>query len=290
VLSWVIACMAAVSAEEISSSPYPYGIDIEISQEGHSLQIDNERCDITVTQQGKLVGKIHDMRCYNPVEADLNGDGKKEVVIKTFDGGRDFRLYVIPLRPHLRRIVSLPPSEVEFYDVEDVDKDGVKEIVSWTRPFSNMFLETDGAADIQIALKPDANATRLMLDAKATAMLHQQTPKTQTAYKPHRIYLDKEGYLRTDDVRGFADFFENVVIAFYSGKPKKAYTLMQKYLRFDHPAVRMLFCQDIAERLNKSPFFEDLVRINGWDKDMLDDMFRSIREDILARELFKSMD
>ncbi len=274
--------LVMVFAGLLSAVEYEYPNGITISVKEYESKTDkgimDEICRIYFENINNCAKEeAEETRCYGVIEEDITGDGKKDFLLKTFTPHEGFKVYAVPIVDDADGFVVLDQGSVEFDWLEDPDEDGVLEFVTWTGEFSRLFGELE-SGDIKVAYRLDPKKRRFVIDVNATKKLDQTREPTiadklnggrPPQAKFYTIYFDEKwSHLSVKPIKGLGDAFVEFVVALYTGDKEGMYRFIQKRLRFDHPATKFLFFQDMALSILYSPVADDLLEIHGWSESL----------------------
>ena len=260
---WLI-CLVGLSttiwAEEVSrtetiAGDYPYGIRIEENwteaKDGQS-----EHDTITFYQNGKRIDRVDTFRAYPLYYTDLDGDGKKEVIFKIFDGRREFDWVIVKIAPNM-------PKPIRFENMAELsllskrDKKPVLESVE--EGYGSIYSGQSAYAWVYA----DFDGTRFHLIRASQKKAFERLKKS---YGDVSVFLDEEGFLETSDPREMTKIVTYAVHAWYAGENEKAMTLITRRVHPVDQATLYLFIQDLVQELSHSHYWNDIKIFNNWEE------------------------
>ena len=229
----------------------------------------------TIIVCGKVFTTIQAKKIFPIREYDLDHDGFKEKIMKS-ENGTEFTLYIISnKKPY---VLTVPLYDTEFVFVKDIDKDGIYEIISYDSCYSMIF-------GLCRACSP---AIKYVTHYKDGKLVLQPKLMRDVAPKLHAIplILNEYGSLNIDEMRGdiyrHARVIEAVLSYFYRGKKYKAIETIAKYIPFQSRAMKVLFLQKLVDAMSYSYFWEQIKKLNDWEKyqnfEIVSELFEEIEK------------
>lgn len=289
---WCLLTVQSCGAKELPriqsiEGSYRYGIRIEDNATAPTPEKDfqDEHETISIYQKQRLINRIETFRSYPLYFADLDADGKKELIFKIFDGGDRFDWVVATIEPKMK-----PPAifknMAELSTLEEIG--GKPRLITW-ECYGAIFSAQN--ACVKIVADYDGGKFHLDKEQMGKGFSLLKMPKT-----PAKIRLDDRGYLETDNSRPLMAIIAYVMQAFYAGESQKAIDLLRRSLRTEDRATTYLFIQELVDELSLSRFWKDIVSFNGWqseDYDLINGTMlyhpKDWKKEEVVRHLFKMM-
>ena len=233
---------------------------IDIVESIPSVDSDEQDHNLTITVHGKVVRQLSYRSIDKIYRGDLDGNGLYEMIIRGYTGGAHccFDLHIVPLEVKDPKVFSLPMANTEYIDFKDLDGDTIPEIVTWDDQYSYSFVLCF-ACSPTIKVIADYADGRLKLRPR---LMERLTQPDLSRLKPSSISLEADGSAGASE--GASDVISAMLHYFYIGKKAKAIEIMHRYLRFDHPAVKSIFLRDLFALMARSPYWDQIRRINHW--------------------------
>ena len=267
---------------ETIADDYPYGIHIQDDWTRPSRGR-KEHETVSIFQKGKLVDRIETFRVYPLYRVDLNGDGYRELIFKTFDGGRRFDWVILTLKPKFSRPVVLKDI-AESTRIEEIG--GQPKLVTWESYGAQFAAES---ASVQVVANFDGKRFRLDRAAMRKRFESLKVPEGITL-----LDFNQEGFLDPHKPRALIETMRYMAYGFYAGESDRALDVLLKTIRPVGRATLYLFLQEFVEELWQSRFWADIAAFNGWRDndyeiigDKVVDHYKTWDRDKIARDLFK---
>ena len=166
---------------------------------------------------------------------DIDNDGYKEQIIERYSGGAHccFEREIYDSYGSLNLFMN----NAEYFEIKDIDKDGLKEIIT-AEDFSYVF-DLCSACSPFIEIVANYKDNQLILKKD---FMKKNLPKYHL--KPVSVWLEKKRFKHSDMYK-FSEIIGAIIMYIYVGEPKLAKETMQKYLKFKNEETKKAFLKDL---------------------------------------------
>jgi len=232
----------------------PYGINIEYTYENKDL---SRHAKYTFTQKGKLVDVIEDYDINDIYDGDMDKDGVREMIFKTYSGGAHCcsDLYIAQLTKEMKKPLKIPLNNLDTIKFKNLDGDGIQEWIMYDDCYS--YFLTCFACSPYVKIVVSYKKGKLILRPKLTK---KYTAEGLEKLSKAKISLNKRGYLNV--TQAFSPVVNYFLYHFYSGDREEALKVIDEYLIFEGRGVKLLFLKELFESMSESYFWDQLREIN----------------------------
>lgn len=238
-----------------SDTHLPYGIKLDkCTHENEDL---SRHAKYTFTQKGKLVDAIEDYDISDLYDGDMDKDGVREIIFKTYSGGAHccFDLYIAQITKEMKKPMKIPLNNLDTIEFKDLDGDGIQEWIMYDDRYS--YFLTCFACSPYVKVVATYKKGKLLLRPKLTK---KHTADALKKLSPARVSLNKHGYLHA--TQAFTPVVNSFLYHFYSGDTDEALGVIDQYLIFEGRGVKLLFLKALFESMSESYFWDQLRKIN----------------------------
>ncbi|SFV91113.1 hypothetical protein MNB_SV-4-165 [hydrothermal vent metagenome] len=234
---------------------FPYGINLDkYTHENKDL---SRHTKYTFTQNGKEVDVIEDYDISDIYDGDMDKDGVREMIFKTYSGGVHCcsDLYIARFTREMKKPLKIPLNNLDAIKFKDLDGDGIQEWIMYDDQYS--YFLTCFACSPYVKIVATYKEGKLILRPKLTKKhMADDLEKLSAA----RISLSERGYLHV--TQAFTPVMNHFLYHFYSGDTDKALGVIDQYLIFEGRGVKLLFLKALFESMSESYFWDQLRKIN----------------------------
>jgi len=284
---FVMTAFPAVSQSDIPAEGWTIKEEIQIGdytyqcksheEEGSTFQI--LRASDTVFSATKCyyfieilpVGEPLSVQSTPPnVAKDITKDGTPDLVIQVHSGGAHccFGYYAFSLGSSFKKMVYFDGIDAEF-QLKDMDDDGIYEFVGHDDTFAYWNASFAESPMPDVILRYEGDGLHL-----ATDLMRQLIPNPDVIMErvtEYREILEKKGNSPLRFNTGFyMDFYPplwaSMLDLIYAGWGDKAYEFFERAWP-EQKVDRGRFLEEFKKRLAKSPYWDELKKMNGWQEE-----------------------